>query len=707
MSAPAVAPPARRAPLNARVLGVLLLLVNCVLLQGFDTPFERVLRHETFDAYQRWFPRARTADPVVVVEIDERSLRDIGQWPWPRTRVAQVIERLVVAQPAAIAIDALFVEPDRYAPAALMAQLDLPPAAEAPLAAHLPDSDARLAAAIRGSPVVLGAAGVPAGDHAAAAAPTANIRLFGEDPARFVPHYPAVLSSLPRIAQAARGQGLLNGEPERGVFRRVPTLALIGPAGDTGSADTPGTPTLLPGLAVETLRLLGDTPLLVDSDARGVKQIGVAGIRIPVEANGEWWLHFSRWTERPAISAADILHGTFDPESVAGRVVLIGYTALGLQDIVTTPLGRMPGVEIHAEAIENALAGRLLARPRWAAWVELGVMALLSLVAIAGAAALGPGRALALVALGAATSVAAAIGLFVEAGLLIDAVNPLAGVGLVLIGVLGSTLAEAQRQRRALRSQLAASRDAQLRMQAELDTARRIQTGMLPRPDALAGTPGLELAAFSEPAKTVGGDLYDFFLLGPRRLFFVIGDVSGKGLPSALLMALAKAQIKSAAQRVDGDPGAALTAANDVIAQDNPEFLFVTVVAGCLDLDSGRMLYANAGHDAPLFVGHGQIEAAPGAQGPPLCTVDGFDYTSQPLTLARGAALCLVTDGVTEAQDPDGALYGRARLGDCLAPLAAGAPAAALITAVVDSVRAHAGLAEQADDMTLLVVGRL
>ena len=696
MSAP-VAPP--RAPLTARVLGLLLLLFSGVLLQGFDTPFERVLRNETFDVYQRWFPRVRTDDPVVIVEIDERSLRQIGQWPWPRTRVAQLIEKLVVAQPAAIAIDALFVEPDRYTAHELIAQLDLPPAAEAPLAAHLPDSDGRLASAIRGSPVVLGAAGVPAGEQAGPAAPTANLRVFGEDPLPFVPHYPAVLTSLPRIAQTARGQGLLNSEPERGVFRRVPTVAAIG---------APGTPgTLLPGLAIEALRVVGTTPVSVDSDRHGVRRVSVAGIEIPVEPNGEWWLHFSPWHERPALSAADVLSGNFDAELLTGRIVLLGYTALGLQDVVTTPLGRMPGVEIHAEAIENALSGRLLARPRWAGWAELGAMALLSLAAIAGAATLGPGRALGLVALGATACGAVAVGLFVERGLLIDFVNPLAGVGLVLIGVLGKTLAETQSQRRLLRSQLAVSRDAQQRMQGELDTARRIQTGMLPRADALAGTPGLELAAFSEPAKTVGGDLYDFFLIAPRRLFFVIGDVSGKGLPSALLMALAKAQIKSAAQRVDGDPGAALSAANDVIAQDNPEFLFVTVAAGCLDLDSGELSYANAGHDAPLFIGAGRLEAAPGAQGPPLCTVDGFAYTSQTLNLARGSALCLVTDGVTEAQNPAEELYGQARLRDCLLPFIQGARGADVIAAVVASVRQHAGEAEQADDMTLLVVARI
>ncbi|MGE3772316.1 MAG: CHASE2 domain-containing protein [Gammaproteobacteria bacterium] len=684
----------RRAPDTARLLGFALLLASGVLLAAFDTPFERVLRNETFDLYQRRLPRERNADPVLVVEIDDRSLREIGPWPWPRARIAQLVERLIVARPAAIALDVLFVEPDRYAPSSLVTMLDLPPAATEPLSRHLPDSDARLAAAIRGSPIVLGAAGVDTADARPIVTPP--LRQYGADPRPFVPHYPALLSSLPEFVAAARGQALLNGEPERGVFRRLPTLATIGNG------------MLLPGLALETLRVVGGgESLLVETADDGLRRLGVAGIAIPVDRDGGWWLHFSHRGQRPTLSAADVVRGAFDAEAVAGRIVLVGYTALGVQDVVSTPLGSMPGVELHAEAIENAEAGRLLSRPRWTTWAELGAMAGLSIVAILGASLLGPGRAIALVVVGALAWAATSIGLFVERGLLIDAVNPLAGVGLVLIGVLGSTLAEAQHQRRLLREQLTQSRDAQLRMQGELDTARRIQTGMLPRPDALAGTPGLELAAYSEPAKTVGGDLYDFVLVSPRRLFFVIGDVSGKGLPSALLMALAKAQIKSAALRTDGNPGAALTAANEAIAQDNPEFLFVTAVAGCVDLDSGALACANAGHDSPLFVGDGRLDAAPRADGPPLCTVDGYVYPTTMLELPRGVALCLYTDGISEAQDASGAFYGRERLLACLARRATGTRAADLIASIEGDVRTHAAGAEQADDMTLLVVARI
>ncbi len=685
----------RPAPHFARRLGLLLIALNCVLLLVLDLPFEQVLRGEVFDAYQRAFPRKRTGDPVVIVAIDERSLREIGQWPWPRARLAQLIERLIVGAPAAIAIDALFVEPDRFAPTEIVRQLALPPAAVGPLERHLPDSDRRLASAIRGSPVILGVAGVP--DEAGVprgTVPAATLRTFGEDPARFVRRYPTLLQSLPVIAGAARGQALLNSEPERGVHRRVPALAAIG-AG-----------TLLPGLAVETLRVVAGGAIAVETGREGVRRIGIADIEIPVEANGDWWLHFSAWAARPTLSAADVLAGAYDPDLVEGRIVLIGYTALGLQDIVTTPVGRMPGVALHAEAIENALAGRLLSRPTWTRWVEFAAMTLLSLVAVLGAPALGPARTLALVALGAMAFVATALGLFANQDVLVDAVNPLAGVGLVLIGVLGGSLAEVQQQRRLLRAQLGASRDVQQRMQGELDTARRIQIGMLPRAGSLAGVPGLDLAAFSEPARTVGGDLYDFFFVGGRRLFFLVGDVSGKGLPSALLMALAKALIKSAALRAGGDPGAALTAANDAIAQDNPELLFVTVFAGCLDLDSGALLYANAGHEAPLRISAGRVHAGPGAGGPPLCTVDGFRYDSLPLQLGHGEALCVYTDGITDARAADDAMFGRERLLACVDGLPSGTDAQAVADAIGDAVRMHAGSTEQTDDMTVLVVAR-
>ena len=171
--------------------------------------------------------------------------------------------------------------------------------------------------------------------------------------------------------------------------------------------------------------------------------------------------------------------------------------------------------------------------------------------------------------------------------------------------MLGLTLTEAQRQRRALRRQLEAEREAAARVAGELQAARRIQMGILPAPaTVLRGDDRIALYAFLEPARIVGGDLYDFFRLDGDRLFFLVGDVSGHGVAGSLFMAVSKALCKSAALR-SGDLGAMMRESNAEISRDNPEALFVTVWAGLLDARTGRLEYCNAGHEPVWLLGPG------------------------------------------------------------------------------------------------------
>jgi serine phosphatase RsbU (regulator of sigma subunit) len=230
--------------------------------------------------------------------------------------------------------------------------------------------------------------------------------------------------------------------------------------------------------------------------------------------------------------------------------------------------------------------------------------------------------------------------------------------------------------------------------------------GLLPSPRALfRSETRFGLDALLEPARTVGGDFYDCFMIDQHRLFFVVGDVSGKGLPASLFMALAKALIKSIALRADNpDPGAILVRANAEIGRDNTESLFVTVFAGVLDTRTGSLAFCNAGHAAPLACApEGSPEIVEHAGGPPLCVIEGFEYPSGHRSLMRGEWLCVVTDGVTEAMNPRGEFYGAARLMELLERNRPAAPDA-MVAAVAEDVRRFAGTAEQSDDLTLLCV---
>jgi serine phosphatase RsbU (regulator of sigma subunit) len=242
-------------------------------------------------------------------------------------------------------------------------------------------------------------------------------------------------------------------------------------------------------------------------------------------------------------------------------------------------------------------------------------------------------------------------------------------------------------------------------MAGEVDAARRIQMGLLPDPrETLGDDPRFAIASLLEPARTVGGDFYDCFMIDPRRMFFIVADVSGKGLPAALFMASAKSHLKSAALR-GGKVGEILTRAQDEIEHENPEQLFVTVFAAALDVATGKLEFSNAGHEPPFmrkFNGAPERFGTPG--GPPLCVIRGFVYPTWKRAFAPGEWLCVVTDGATEAMNPAREFFGVERLRTSLSWMTAEANPTEIIRRLRDDVSRFADGAEPADDLTLLVV---
>jgi serine phosphatase RsbU (regulator of sigma subunit) len=197
-------------------------------------------------------------------------------------------------------------------------------------------------------------------------------------------------------------------------------------------------------------------------------------------------------------------------------------------------------------------------------------------------------------------------------------------------------------------------------------------------------------------------------MLDENRLFLLIGDVSGKGLSASIFMAVSKALYKGLMTRSPGaDIGDIMRAANAEVSRDNAEMMFVTMFAAILDLGSGELRYCNAGHENPyrLRPGDPELRRIVDGDGPPLCAMSDYDYRSACAQLAPGEMLCLMTDGVTEAQDPAGALYGHARAERLIVDLVRGSASARdLVTALQADVLAFADGAEPHDDLTILAV---
>lgn len=449
----------RRQPLYVVLMGVV--LAAAVLLRIFDPAPVARLRLAIFDSLLMSAPRpVDETFPVRILDIDEASLAEFGQWPWPRTRLADIIARLSEAGARTITVDLILAEPDRWNASNIAKELARVPGLE-PLgekASTLPSNDDVLAAAIAKAPVVLGFAG-ESDVSRQLVEPRAPYAIAGDDPMLFVPAFAGGVGSLPVLSQAATGIGAVNWLPESDqVVRRVPLLITAGGK-------------LYPSLSLETIRIAqgaGTTILVRSSGASGIlsfgEQTGIDSIRageviLPTDAQGELWLKFAPPDQRRSLSARDLLAGRIDKSEIEGRFIFIGTSATGLMDLRTTPLvPALAGVEIHAQALEQMLAGDHLVRPSWATGAELVFLVVAGLLSasliarsqsVARYIATSGAVAAAILTVAAIAGVVALSWLAYRDGLLIDPVYPsLALLAVYLVGSLTNYVrSEADRAR--------------------------------------------------------------------------------------------------------------------------------------------------------------------------------------------------------------------------------------------------------------------
>jgi adenylate cyclase len=427
--------------MGPRLLYVLILgtvIAASLALRVWDPSPVARLRSLVFDAYQRVSPLAfDPALPVRVVDIDEESLKQVGQWPWPRTVLADLVTKLGQNGAAAIGFDMVFPEPDRMSPANT---LRFWPNAEALAGLRqeiekLPSNDQVFAEAIGTTPVVLGFIAAPQGTSIPET--KAGFAHGGDDPKLFAPYYPGAAASLKELQDKAQGAGSLNWIPDHDqIIRRMPMVIRVGD-------------TLYPSFAADMLRLAqgASTYMVKSSGASGEKAFGektgivkirVGDFEIPTEADGQMWIRFTPEAKERYLPAWKVLNGEIGRDDIEGRILLIGTSAAGLLDLRATPLeASVPGVSLHAQAIEQILQGAFLQRPDFATAAELLyilVIGLLIAVLIYRLGALGSA------VLGGA-AVAAVIGIswyaFDAFGWLVDPIYPaVALTAIYLVGTL-------------------------------------------------------------------------------------------------------------------------------------------------------------------------------------------------------------------------------------------------------------------------------
>jgi adenylate cyclase len=362
------------------------LLVIALVIAAAYSPFSPLdrLNALVFDTYQKLKPREPTESAVAVVDIDDESIRQLGQWPWARTVLASVIDRLAAEGAAAIGLDIILSEPDRTSPALAVAQLENQgfqityPGSGGEL-----DHDKILAASFAKAPVVAGLV-LSEGVDAQAPAAKGGFAFAGENPSAYLPSFPGAVRNIPVLDEAAPGLGVFSfPRQEDGIVRQIPLISRQGES-------------LYPALSIESLRVAQGASSFVikstgasgefDTGEPGMTALKVGEFEVPTGPDGRIWVYYTREPTSPLIPIYRLLGGP-DPElasQIQGRIVLIGTSAVGLRDLVATPLSSAyPGVLVHAAIVDQIVNAKFLTRPDWAIGFEIVVAIGLGLFVLA------------------------------------------------------------------------------------------------------------------------------------------------------------------------------------------------------------------------------------------------------------------------------------------------------------------------------------
>ena len=681
---------------SAYWLIVLTVLSACVALRVADPGFMVRLRLLGFDLLQQVSPRVPNPTyPVRIVDIDERSLERYGSWPWRRDILAELVDKLFACGVRVVVFDVVFPAassaPFDQMAAAIRDDTELKPLLEK-LRSAQSSPDAAFARSVSANSTVLGIIGTSLQGSVRPSLAKASFALVGEKPTDFVPSFTTASTNLPELEQGAAGIGVMNWFPDHDqILRRIPTVVTI-----DGK--------LYSSLAIEALRVFKGVKTIGVRSAgdggiggdRGITMVAIGDTKIRTDHDGQLWLSFSRHDPKRSISASDVLGGTEGTDKLKDRIAIIGTSAPGLLDLRATPLDPViSGVEIHAQALEQLLTQQLLVRPDYAKGLEI-VLAVASALLLAAFVYLYGARNSAVAGF---LSVVALFGgnwWAFSNGLLLDVVFPVITTTAVYIFGTGYLYYEAEGERNRGRETLR-------RIAQEMESAAQIQRTFLPKEVPRGPLQHkFELFAVMKPAKSVGGDFFDYFLINDTKLGFAVGDVSGKGVPAALFMSVSRTVLRTIAFE-NAEPGETLSKVNTILSRDNTEGMFVTIFYAVLDLETGLLAFTSAGHDDALYVrGAGECEGLH-VMAPAIGLFEEAAFPTETRQLAKGDTIVLLTDGITEAFSIDGRVFSSDRVVKAATRrLYTGAED--IVVSLADEVARFSEGTEQSDDITCVAM---
>ena len=606
---------------NIKKYSGIVLLIFLVLIKIQDSNFVRKIENISYDAYQSLFIEKSTFDEVVIIDIDEKSIGEIGQFPWRRDIFANLIQKLNQYGVSVITFDVFFSEDDKQNPKKILEEFNIKNDT-------VLDSDQKLLESIQSSNVVLPVLGdISKYNKDNPSKPKTNIVSKGGDPSDYIYSFKNKITSLEKFNNAAKGVGTISYlDSSDAVLRSLPIFLKI-------END------IWPALSLETLRVLHDhKSILINSDEAGINLIKTRKYQIEPDANAIVHINYKKFDKENYISAVDVLNQNINANKLRDKIAIVGSSAQGIFDFVKIPNGNViPGVETHVHMIENIINNDFIIKNTFTTITE-NLLLVISLIL----ALIIPNKILPKFSI---VFFGGLIFILLSSSIIAYQFNYFIDVFYIILS--SSLLFLTTLYFRYLRENEIAldNEKKQIILKREREIAGEVQKKLFPE----VFEDSKLIYAKNIPARDVSGDYYDYIRVNDNEIYFTLADVSGKGIKAGILMANASSVFRSLA-KLEKPVSTIARYVNNQVSDSSYQGMFITAVIGKINIEKQEVEYINHGHEPIMIFDREYNFEYIKSSLPPLGIMkfdeDSFFKTS--VKNIKDKTLLIYTDGVTE-----------------------------------------------------------
>ena len=606
---------------NFKKYSGILLLFFLVLIKIQDSDFVRKIENISYDAYQSLFIEKNNFEEVVIIDIDEKSIGEIGQFPWRRDVFADLIQKLNQYGVSVITFDVFFSEEDKQNPKKILEEFNIKNDT-------VFDSDQKFLESIKSSKVILPILGdISMYNKDNSSKPKTNIISKGGDPSNYIYSFKNKITSLEKFNNAAKGVGTISYlDSSDAVLRSLPLFLKIGND-------------IWPALSLETLRVLhGHKNILINSDQTGINLIKTRKYQIEPDRNAIVYINYKQFDKENYISAVDVLNLKINENKLRDKIAIIGSSAQGIFDFVKIPNGKViPGVETHAHLIENIINNDFIVKNTYTTIAE-NLLLVTSLIL----ALIIPNRILPKFSI---IFFAGLVFILLSSSVIAYQFNYFVDVFYIILS--SSLLFLTTLYFRYLRENEIAldNEKKQIILKQEREIAGEVQKKLFPE----VFEDSKLIYAKNIPARDVSGDYYDYIRVNDNEIYFTLADVSGKGIKAGMLMANASSVFRSLA-KLEKPVSTISRYVNNQVSDSSYQGMFITAVIGKINIQKKEIEYINHGHEPIMIFDKDYNFEYIKSSLPPLGIMkfndDSFFKTS--IKNIKDKTLLIYTDGVTE-----------------------------------------------------------